>query len=138
MAIYNTPGVYIEEISTLPASIAAVETAIPAFIGHTAIIADGDDADGLLYNPKRITSLIDYHAVFGGPNNEDISITIDDELDSTDTLISRSIRASLGLPSPYKMYYSVRMFFNNGGGPCYIVSVGDYGDTISEGDGTTA
>ena len=138
MATYNTPGVYIEEISTLPASIAAVETAIPAFIGHTAIIADGDDADGLLYNPKRITSLIEYHTIFGGPNSEDIAITIDDELDSTDTLISRSIKATLATPSQYKMYYSIRMFFDNGGGPCYVVSVGDYGDAVAEGDGTTA
>ncbi len=32
---YKTPGVYIEEVSLLPPSIAAVETAIPAFIGYT-------------------------------------------------------------------------------------------------------
>ena len=35
MATYKTPGVYVEEISTLPASVAQVETAIPAFIGYT-------------------------------------------------------------------------------------------------------
>jgi phage tail sheath protein FI len=32
---YRTPGVYIEEISKFPPSIAEVETAIPAFIGYT-------------------------------------------------------------------------------------------------------
>jgi phage tail sheath protein FI len=32
---YKTPGVYIEEISIFPPSVAAVETAIPAFIGFT-------------------------------------------------------------------------------------------------------
>jgi len=32
---YKTPGVYVEEISKLPPSVAQVETAIPAFIGFT-------------------------------------------------------------------------------------------------------
>ena len=32
---YKTPGVFVEEISKFPPSIAAVETAIPAFIGYT-------------------------------------------------------------------------------------------------------
>ena len=31
----STPGVYVQEISTLPPSVAEVETAIPAFIGYT-------------------------------------------------------------------------------------------------------
>ena len=29
----------------------------------------------------------------------------------------------------YLMYYTLRLFFDNGGGACYIVSVGDYSDT---------
>jgi uncharacterized protein len=32
---YRTPGVYVEEISKLPASVAQSETAIPVFIGYT-------------------------------------------------------------------------------------------------------
>lgn len=28
----------------------------------------------------------------------------------------------------YNLYYNMRFFFANGGGPCYIVSVGNYGD----------
>ena len=34
---YKTPGVYVEEISKFPPSVAQVETAIPAFIGYTQI-----------------------------------------------------------------------------------------------------
>ncbi|MBT8339631.1 MAG: phage tail sheath family protein [Desulfatitalea sp.] len=30
----------------------------------------------------------------------------------------------------YYLYYSMRLFFQNGGGPCYIVSVGNYEDDI--------
>jgi len=133
----KTPGVYIEEISTLPASVAAVATAIPAFIGYTQNVNDGDDATGLLYSPTRITSMLEFEEIFGGPNPEDITITVEDELDSNDELVSRSIIADLTTPSDYKLYYSVRMYFSNGGGPCYIVSVGDYGDAVLEGDGTT-
>ena len=35
--------------------------------------------------------------------------------------------------SEYLFYYSMRLFFQNGGGPCYIVSVGVYGDDIDAG-----
>ena len=35
MTTYKTPGVYVEEISTLPPSVAEVSTAVPAFIGYT-------------------------------------------------------------------------------------------------------
>ena len=35
MADYKTPGVYVEEISTLPPSVGQVPTAVPAFIGYT-------------------------------------------------------------------------------------------------------
>jgi phage tail sheath protein FI len=30
----------------------------------------------------------------------------------------------------FYLYYSMRLFFQNGGGPCYIVSVGNYNDDI--------
>ena len=35
MANYKTPGVYVEEISTLPPSVGQVPTAVPAFVGYT-------------------------------------------------------------------------------------------------------
>ena len=36
MNVYKTPGVYVEEIATLPPSVAEVSTAIPAFFGYTS------------------------------------------------------------------------------------------------------
>lgn len=133
MGQYNTPGVYIEEISTLPASVAAVETAIPAFIGYTEY-AGGESDNSLNLKPTRITSLLDYQQLFGGSNNEDIQIQIEDELDTNSELITRNVITKLDAPSGYKMYYSLQMFFANGGGPCYIVSIGRFSDaTILEG-----
>ena len=121
----KTPGVYIQEISTLPASIAAVETAIPAFIGYTEKAEKDGNSTALLNVPTRITSLLEFIQIFGGPNTETFTLTIEDNYDTTTLLLSsRKFGASVPSPSGYLLYYSLQMFFNNGGGPCYIVSVG--------------
>lgn len=110
-----TPGVYIEEISTLPPSVAPVATAIPAFIGYTAT--------GPLRTPTRITSLPEFVSVFGGAKKETFGVTITDTVVSgtvTDRVISVTAPTSL----LYNMYYSLQLYFANGGGPCWIVSIG--------------
>lgn len=119
---YRTPGVYIEEISKLPPSIAQVETAIPVFIGYTAIALDGRGLP-LLNEPKRISSLLEYVTYYGMAQAETtISVQI---IESPGRPIK--VQASIGSDrSKYLMYYSMQMFFANGGGPCWIVSVGDY------------
>lgn len=137
----KTPGVYIEEVSTLPASIASVATAIPAFIGHTEKADKDGITDALRGEPTRITSMMDYRELFGGPNPEDIEVTVFDTYDGEDDepskLVERSIRVSApAAVSNYKMYYALKMFFNNGGGPCYIVSVNDYDNPVQPGDAT--
>ena len=50
---YKTPGVYVEEISVFPPSVAQVETAIPAFIGYTEKAKEVVDND-LLNVPKGL------------------------------------------------------------------------------------
>lgn len=128
MASYKTPGVYVEEISTLPPSVAQVETAIPAFIGYTEMAKEYAN-DDLLNVPTKIGSLLEYQQYFGGAPSVDItSVNID----------SRNQVTSLDLADKYYLFEAMRMFFANGGGYCYIVSVGKYGDTIQNGDGTTA
>lgn len=124
---YKTPGVYVEEISVFPPSVAQVETAIPAFIGYTEMATkNGKD---LTDKPTRITSLLEYQSYFGRAQSEvNISITISDTIMSSapSTVLSRKNTITMGTTSPYLMYYAMRMYFDNGGGPCYIVSVGDY------------
>lgn len=118
---YKTPGVYIEEIQRLPPSIASVETAIPAFIGYTEK-AQHREPDDLLNKPHRIKSMLEYETFFGGPQPEiTVSITIDTTQDNR-----TDIQGKVLDPSKYLMYYSLQMYFINGGGPCYIVSVGNY------------
>jgi phage tail sheath protein FI len=129
MAAYKTPGVYVEEIVKFPPSVAQVETAIPAFIGYTEK-AEKKNGDSLALKPTRITSLLEYETFFGTALKED-SI----EVDITDKVIDGNVERTYlvkkpGTPKPYLMYYSLQMYFANGGGPCYIVSVGDYSTEI--------
>ncbi len=129
---YKTPGVYIEEIPKLPPSIAQVETAIPAFIGYTEK-AEDQRGDSLLNEPKRITSLFDYERFFGDPDVE-AGLTVD----LTGTVSNPSaLQVSIVDRSKYLMHYALQLFFANGGGPCWIVSVGDYSTKLVDSDKLT-
>lgn len=113
--VYKTPGVYIEEISKFPPSVAQVETAIPAFIGYTELT--NYQGQNLLNFPVRIKSMAEYTEIFGGAYPEPFTVTF-----SGDELTSPPVAPAF----PYKMYNSLQMYFANGGGPCYIVSAGAY------------
>lgn len=118
MATYRTPDVYIEEISVFPPSVAEVETAVPAFIGYTAK-ATRNTSNDLILKPTKIYSLKEYEQYFGLSAHDAIAIAVDDNPAGGFTL------ASLTEPTPsYLMWYGMKMFFDNGGGQCYIVSVG--------------
>ena len=123
MPTYRTPDVYVEEISLFPPSVAEVETAIPAFIGYTEkarLKADND----LILVPTKIYSLKQYEQYFGGPAGDDpITMTIADDT----TAPSGFTVVEFSEPTlNYLLYYSVKLFFDNGGGKCYITSVGLY------------
>jgi len=126
----KTPGVYIEEISTLPASIAPVATAIPAFIGYTEIAVKG--GENLANVPTRITSMLEYEQYFGRGKNAAFDIKINDVYDGAN-LASRSLQVDLVTEPAHILYYAVQHYFANGGGPCYIVSVGNYSASIDKG-----
>ena len=127
---YTTPGVYIEEIPKLPPSIAAVETAIPAFIGYTKDAMDKVAGD-LHLKPKRITSMVEYVTYFGGPQpEENIVVTIAEEKDEANKVTGYKTSAEIGERSLYRMYYALQLFYSNGGGPCWIVSVGTYNNNF--------
>lgn len=122
---YKTPGVYVEEIAKFPPSVAQVETAIPAFIGYTEKATKKVSGD-LVLDPFRITSLLDYETYFGGAEPETgIEVKIND------VTVNGVLKRTITVPqpttkSPFQMYYAMRMYFANGGGPCYITSVGTY------------
>jgi uncharacterized protein len=123
--LYKTPGEYIDEIPKFPPTVAAVETAIPAFIGYTQKAQKLQVGD-LLNTPTRINSLTEYEQYFGTKIYETITITIEDELTGAGNAISPDARKITTKTAFLKnnMHYHLQLFFANGGGPCYIVSVG--------------
>ncbi len=115
MPTYKTPDVYIEEISLFPPSVAEVETAIPAFIGYT----EKAERDGrsLRNKPTRIKSLLQYVDLFGGaPKPQSIEVGLND-----DNTVKK-----VDIKPQYFLFDSLRLFFANGGGDCYVVSVNTY------------
>ncbi len=135
------PGVYVHEISTLRLSVAGVETAIPAFVGYTEKAERVGDGASLHMQAMRITSFREFREMYGGPKPERFSFTITDTYNSRGELSNRQFVSKIhpDTLSPYKLFYSLQLYFSNGGGPCYIVSVGGYHDDIMQGsteDGT--
>lgn len=130
MGAMKTPGVYIVEKNAFPNSAVEVATAIPAFIGYTEMAVNGSVS--LLNKPFRITSMAEYHAFFGGAPTPLFSLPAAAEGEEP-TLVCGEKKVMVKQTSvPFTLYYQMLMFFGNGGGPCYIVSVGDYkADEIS-------
>lgn len=120
---YKTPGVYIKEVSLFPPSVAEVETAIPAFIGYTETAEE--NGVSLTNVPTRIKSLLEYTELYGGAPSPG-TITVDLDNSNTPTTVTISPQ--------YYLYNSLRLFYDNGGGNCYIVSVGSYTTTVALGD----
>lgn len=124
MGSMKTPGVYIVEKSAFPNSAVEVATAVPAFIGYTEKAVNGNVS--LLNKPFRITSMAEYHAFFGGAPIPLFTLP-DAAAEETPTIICGEKNVMVKQTSvPFTLYYQMLMFFGNGGGPCYIVSVGDY------------
>ena len=126
---YKTPGVFVEEIPKLPPSVAQVETALPAFIGYTEKALNSSTGEVLTNKPKRIGSLVEYEQFYGaGPAPNVTAVNIDSSNNFTSATVTNT----------FFMYDSLRMFYANGGGDCYIVSIGksDSSTTIADTDFT--
>jgi len=130
MMAYKTPGVYIVEKNAFPNSVVEVATAVPAFIGYTQ---KADNKGSPLTNKAwRITSMSEFHNYFGfGPEPK---FTINDAPSDPNQESDFSLAGTLFYLSQdsrrYQLYYSMMLFFQNGGGACYVISVGDYGGAI--------
>ena len=105
----STPGVYIVELDAFPNSVVATPTGIPVFLGYTAKADSGKKA-------MRIATMEEYISMFGAEPH----ITYD--------YVSNPQATPAYQPSPstpaFGMYFAMQMFFNNGGGVCYLCSLG--------------
>jgi uncharacterized protein len=118
---YATPGIYVEEISTLPPSVAEIATAIPAFIGYT------ETHTGEQPIIKVIRSLRDYEESFGQAPSAPWKIIV---METEAEQFSYEVQDSSNQPVPlfskpkFLLWYAIDHYFRNGGGRCYVVSVG--------------
>lgn len=110
----KTPGVYIVEENAFPNSVVEVPTGIPVFIGYTEKAARGDD--DLTNVATRISSFDQYIDLFGTAPQTIIKLADDGKTLVVDT------------GTRFLLYQSLKLFFMNGGGDCWIVSVGGYKD----------
>ncbi|HWN70707.1 MAG TPA: phage tail sheath C-terminal domain-containing protein [Haliangium sp.] len=115
MPTYKTPGVYVEEISTLPPSVAEVATAIPAFIGTTASGAAGK------VEVYQCSTMLEYELRFGKPEPTEFEADAAGNIEPLDD------------PMPkWPMWYALSLYYKNGGGRCYVVSVDNHASGLSK------
>ena len=119
-----TPGVYIEEKNAFPNSVAAVPTAVPAFVGYTA--RTSRNGHSIVNTPVRISSLTEYHNIFGGGFQTSFNITEASPQQYDFEVSGKQYQVVPERDARFLMYDSIRLFFANGGGTCYIVSAGGY------------
>ena len=123
---FKTPGFYLQDLSPPPPPDGLIETALPAFIGHTE---KAEDALGnsLQYVPVRIKDITEYERLFGGayiPTSYKVMV------DSSKA--NEVVRVEL--PTHFYLYECLLQFYENGGGDAFIVSVGSYDDFLDLGE----
>ena len=141
---YKTPGVYIQEPDSFPPSIVGVDTAVPCFIGYTQQATDTDKRD-LTLIPKRVESMAEFVQFYGRgyaqkyylaavdadgdgePDAEEGAATSPDlswgnvSLDGTTSYALMQVGKTV-----FNLYNSMRLFYANGGGPCYVIACGAF------------
>jgi phage tail sheath protein FI len=143
---YKTPGVYIVEKNAFPNSVVEVATAVPAFVGHTEKAINKGNT--LRDKPWRVTSMSEYVEYFGGEPESRFTLTLSEKTPAANGKPEvAAVPGDFSIPAPgasppraeyllrragtpYSLYACMQLFFQNGGGPCYIVSVGDYTEEI--------
>lgn len=124
----KAPGVYIDEITALPSPIVSVPSSVPVFIGYTQK-AD-KDAQSLTGVPVRISSLLEFERLFG-PGPEPLlsfeGISTAGRAEPVVDLLAGSYTLRRVTPA-FRLFQNLVLYFLNGGGPCYIVSVGFHDD----------
>ena len=113
----QTPGVYIQEKSAFPYSAVPVATAVPAFIGYTKkAIRDKKD---LTNHPTRISSFGEYLLYFGDAPDTKYELVVSADKQQIFELSTKK-------ETRFLLFYSMKLFFANGGSDCYVVSIGNY------------
>jgi Phage tail sheath protein FI len=91
------------------------------FIGYTEKAEY--KGESVLNKPFRISSFADYRAVFG--ENAQMKFKVSEEEEKLKVELANTKRR-------FRLFDAIRLFYQNGGATCYIMSVGSYNDDIDE------
>ncbi len=135
----KSPGVYINEQNAFPNTVVSVATAVPAFIGYTPqAVYNGKSYVNVAH---KISSFAEFQSIYCYPNPappaspavqyspEYYLVQQKAQPTDRDYMVINNAYYSI-LPDPntiYYMYNAIELFYQNGGGEAYIVSVGTYG-----------
>lgn len=119
-AQYKTPGAYVVEQDGFSSSVVAVPTAIPVFIGYTEVARNG--SQDLTNVAMPISSMAEFLSYYAGPNR---GAPRPQYKYVSDTSSMPPYVYDQSAPR-FALFYSLMLFFNNGGGTCYIMSIGSY------------
>ena len=122
----KTPGVYIVEKDTGANAVVQVSTAVPAFVGYT----ERAEVNGKSFHmkPVHVASLSEYELFFGGAPQPKFTIKEGNEENRDLLMNGKSYILEQSENSTFYLYNSLKLFFDNGGADCYIVSIGQYGN----------
>jgi phage tail sheath protein FI len=125
-----TPGVYTVEQNAFPNSVAEVPTAIPAFIGYTQ---KAEKNGKPITEPVLVGSLQEFERYFGGAPISKFPIVQVTGSDYDVKILGKAYKVAPAGPGLlFYLYNCLRLFYLNGGGPCYIVSVGLYLEELDD------
>ncbi|WP_298393462.1 phage tail sheath C-terminal domain-containing protein [Flavobacterium sp.] len=127
----KSPGVYINEQNAFPNSVIEVASSVVAFIGYTDKAEfNGKSCKG---KPARVTSLLEYETFFGRGFPAKFTIKPADAAQNNTSFAvdGAEMTVVINENNTAYLYNSIRLFYTNGGGVCYIVSVDTYGDKDS-------
>ncbi|MDX2285981.1 MAG: hypothetical protein NW241_17575 [Bacteroidia bacterium] len=120
---FKTPGVYPQDAAPIRPTVPVLESAVPAFAGFTGKAQDASGAS-LHLKPVRIRDLAEFERFFGGAFvPERIRVYVD-------PAGGYQVRGA-DLQDRYFLYDCLRHYFDNGGGDCYIVSIGSYAEGLT-------
>lgn len=120
---YKTPGVYVVEQHAFPDTVVEVATAIPAFLGYTRMANDGSASIAGI--PICIASFADYVRYFGGAPVPQFTLAVSADQTSAQPALVDGTR--------FFLYHSVMLYFLNGGGPAWVISVATFDEVAVQG-----
>lgn len=139
LSTISSPGVYINQLNAFPNTVVAVPTAVPAFIGYTPQAMY--EGKSYLNIPVKITSFAEFQSIYCYPDPpapaspakqyspQYYLVPQKSKPSGNDYMVINNAYYTIepDADTIYYLYNSIQLFYQNGGGDAYIVSVGTYG-----------